>query len=203
MFKICLPMNFKIIHDQWTVKRKNTRKPIHPKNVMCSLPIGLMWSVRAFQPPSFSIQRPASSAIVEKVESTTDWIMSGCPTLAQSAAIADEIVKKLMILPQLMSLCLNKERPMVSTITGAASGSAREMLQNVRGKSLSSSRDIRLIMRIVWRSDEFGRTSMRIGTFLVDKPSRLSFSLINCAQRHWICENILIRPYQTKQDEMS
>jgi len=180
-------MNLRIIHTQWTVKRNPTIKVSQPRKDMCSLPIGRMCSLRALQPPSFSIQSPASSDMTAKVESTTDWMMSGWPTRAQSAAIADEIVRKLIILPQLTSLCLNKERPIWSTMTGAATGGTlREMLQNVRGWRRSSSTDIRLIITIVWRNDGLGRTSIKMETFLVDSPSRFSFSLINCAHRHWI-----------------
>lgn len=183
-------MNLRIIQVQWTVKRNPTINVSQPRNDMCSVPIGLMWSLKAFQPPSFSIQRPASSDMTAKVESTTAWIMSGWPTLAQSAAIAEEIVRKLMILPQLTSLCLNKERPILSTITGAATGgTVREILQKVRGWSRSSSRDIRFIIRTVWRIDGVGRTSIKMETFLVDSPSRFSFSLMNCAQRQWILKS--------------
>lgn len=196
MFKICLPINLRIIQVQWTVIRNPTINVSHPRNDMCSLPIGRMWSLKAFQPPSFSIQNPASSDMTAKVESTTDWMMSGCPTLAQSAAIAEEIVRKLIILPQLTSLCLNKDRPMLSTTEGAANGGAlSEILQKVRGWSLSSSRDIRFIITTVWRNDGFGRTSIKIEIFLVDSPSRFSFSLMNCAHRHWIL-NIKKTAYQ-------
>lgn len=183
-------MNLRIIHVQWTVKRNPTINVNQPRNDMCSLPIGRMWSLKAFHPPSFSIHGPASSDMTAKVESTTAWMRSGWPTRAQSDAIADEIVKKLMIFPQLTSLCLNKERPILSTITGAATGgTVREILQKVRGWRRSSSSDIRFIITTVWRNDALGRTSIKIEIFLVDSPSRLSFSLMNCAHRHWIFVN--------------
>lgn len=187
MFKIWRPMNLSVVQVKWIVRRNPTKSVSHPRNEMCSLPIGLIWSLKAFHPPSFSIHKPASSDMTANVESTTAWMMSGWPALTQSAAMAEEIVKKLMIFPQLTSLCLNKERPILSTITGAATGgTVSEMLQKVRGWSRSSSSDIRLIITIVWRSEELGRTSIRIETFLVVSPSRFSFSLMNCAQRHWI-----------------
>lgn len=179
-------MNLRTIQVQCTVKRKPTSRVIQPRNVMCSLPMGRMWSVKAFQPPSFSIHKPTSSLITEWVDCTIDWTTSGWPVRTQSAAKDEEIVRKLMILPQVTSLCLKRERPIVSTITGAASGTKSEVLMNVRGWSRSNSKDIRFKMTTMWRRDEFGRTSNKIGSLRVKSPSRLSFSLINCEQRHWI-----------------
>lgn len=186
MFKICLPRNLKLVHVMWIVTRNPIISVRHPRNVMCSLPIGRMCSVKAFQPPSDSIHWPASSFITEKAESTTDCMTSDCPDLAQSTAIADEIVMKLMILPQVISLCLNNVRPMLSTITGAASGRGIETLQNVRGWSRSSSVDIRFMITMMWRSAALGRTSIWIENFLFNRPSRFSRSLMKRAQRHWI-----------------
>lgn len=183
MFKTCRPINLRSAHVQWIVRRKPVIIVNQLRNDTWSLPIGLMWSVSAFHPPCFSIHGPTSSAITENVESTTDWIISACPTRAQSAAIADEIVRKLIILPQVISLCLNRLRPMLATITGEASVTGTEIFWKVLGWSRSSSRDIRFIITSTCRSVALGRTSMMMETLRVSSPSRLSFSLINWAHR--------------------
>ena len=177
-------MSLRIVQVQWIVNMKPTSIVSHPMNETCSLPSGRMWSVRAFHPPSCSIHEPAVSDKTEKLESTTDCTISGWPTFTQSAAIADEMVRKLMILPHVTSFFINK-RPMFSTITGAASGTAKERLVKVRGCNRSNSTDPRLRIEITWRRFAFGRTSLKINTFLVRSPSRFNLSLINCEQTLW------------------
>lgn len=189
-------MNLRSAHVQWIVKRNPVIIMSQLRNETWSLPIGLIWSVKAFHPPCFSIHGPASSEITENVESTTDWIISDCPTRAQSAAIADEIVKKLIILPQVTSLCLKRLRPMLSTITGDASETGTEILWKVLGWSLASSRDIRLIITRTCRRVALGRTSL-IVTFWPWSPSRLSLSLMNWAHKDWICKNNYKSSYLT------
>lgn len=137
-----------------------------------------------FHPPSLSIQEPASSKITEHAESTIKGITSSWPCLTQSHDKVEEIVKKLMILPQVTS-CLRSARPIPSTSTGAfsASENVKVMLENVRGLILSSSNAVRFkIMKTLERKAKFGRASIDIEIFFVSKPSRLILSFMTWTQ---------------------
>lgn len=188
MFVIWLPITLKTIAARWTVRRNPVRNDSHSSTLKWSTMLaGRMWSVSEVQPPSRSIQEPASSRITAHVESTTGWIISNWPCLTHSQDKAEEMVRKLIIFPQVMS-GLSSVRPMVSTKTGAFSASVivKVMLENVLGLIRSSSTAVRLRMAMTWRSDELGSTSINIEIFLVNKPSRRNFSLTTWAQILWI-----------------
>lgn len=191
MFEICLLIALIIIESQWMVNKKPVSIVNQPRKVMCSLPMGRMCSTNELNPPSLSIQQPVSSVSTANVWSTIDWIISGCPALTQSAAIAAEIARKLMIFPHVTSLCLNKVLPTFSITTGAASGKPSATLQNVLGCNRSSSADIRLMIVKMCLVAALGITSMGIEIFRVRSPSRRNFSLINCAVRNISCKKTL------------
>lgn len=176
-----------MVHIQWTVRRKPVRTVRNPKKVMCSLPIGRMWSVRAFNPPFLWIHWPASLVITELVASIISGIDRGCPTFALSAAIAAAIVMKQIILPQVILLCLKRIFPMFSTTMWEFAAIGTETWLKVRGWMSSSSWDIRFIMAKTWFKDELGKI------FLVFSPSLMSFSLMNWEQTQWIWNNEIIK----------